>query len=171
MSPGSMHEGPKSLLGRMVEALTEELDIPLKALGSTTLRRRDVARGAEADESFYLANAARLAAMTTELDLNVLPPPDLVIEVVVTAPLLDKLAIYAGLGVPEVWRHDGGRLIVLLLDPDGRYAESPTSLAFPFLPMAAFAERAHNQDRTNDTRWARSFRAWVRDVVAPLYQP
>ena len=29
--------------------------------------------------------------------------PDIAIEVVVTSGLVDKMAVYAGLGVPEVW--------------------------------------------------------------------
>ena len=51
MSPGIRHEGPTNLLGRMVLILTEELDIPMQALRSTTLKRPDLLRAAEADES------------------------------------------------------------------------------------------------------------------------
>ena len=93
------------------------------------------------------------------------------IEVEITSPLLNKLAIYAGLGVPEIWRHDDRTLTVLLLQPDGTYAESSTSRAFPFLPMAAFAGQLDKRDPLNDTRWARAFRVWVREVVAPLHLP
>ena len=38
MSPSREHEHIKSLLGRMIEAMTEELDIPISTGGSTTLK-------------------------------------------------------------------------------------------------------------------------------------
>ena len=169
-SPGPWHESYGYLLGRMVDILTEELDIPMKALGSTTLRRRDAGRGLEADRTYYLANAGHLTG-ADHLDLGAIPPPDLAIEVEITSSILDKLSVYAGLGVPELWRHDGQSLRVFLLGPDGAYAESPTSRAFPFLPMPALDRQLREVDPTNDTRWARAFRTWVREVVAPLYLP
>ena len=165
MSPGPWHESYGYLLGRMVDLITEELDIPMKALGSTTLRRQEAERGLEADQTYYLAKAGHLTG-ADHLDLTTLPPPDLAIEVEITSSILDKLSIYAGLRVPELWRHDGKNLRVFLLQADGTYAESPTSRAFPFLPMPALAHRLQEIDPTNDTRWARSFRAWVREVVA-----
>ena len=170
MSPGPWHESYGYLLGRMVDILTEELDVPMKALGSTTLRRQAVERGLEADRTFYFENAQHLTG-AEHLDLETIPPPDLAIEVEITSSILNKLSIYAGLGVPELWRHDGRTLRVFLLGAEGTYAESPTSRAFPFLPMVALGRKLDEVDPTNDTRWARDFRAWVREVVVPLYHP
>ncbi len=170
MSPGRQHERVGNLLGRMVEAITEELDIPLVALSQVTLRRDDIEKGLEGDRSFYLANAARLD-QSDHLDLHTTPPPDLIIEVEITASILKRLSIYAQLGVPEIWRHDGRTLRVCLLQPDGNYAESPQSRCLPFVPIAALNLQLQKIDPTNDTRWARAFRVWVREVVAPLYQP
>ena len=169
MSPGRTHERFSSILGRMVETITEELDIPLKALGQTTLRLRAADRGLEGDRTFYLANAGRLDD-SNRLDLATTPPPDLVIEVEVTAGLLDKLAVYGGLGVAEIWHCRGGQVRVLLLQPDQTYVESARSRALPFLPLDLLNQQLREVDPTNDTRWARSFRAWVRAVVAPLHQ-
>ena len=169
MSPHMLHERFGSLLGMMVEALTEELDIPRNALGSTTFFKQSVDRGAEPDECYYLSNIDRLVGQEKG-DLDLLPPPDLVIEVEITSALLDKLRIYAGLGVPEIWRHDGQVLTVLCLQPDGSYTNSTGSRAFPFLPMDAFAQQLQGYDLTQETRWIKAFRVWVRDVVAPLYQ-
>ena len=170
MSPGRTHEEIGSLLGRMIETITEELDIPLKSLGQTTLRREDVEKGLEGDRTFYLENAHRLGS-GKDLILETTPPPDLVIEVEITSGLLKKLEAHASLGVPEIWRHDGRTLRVFLLQPDGSYRESPQSRALPFLPMAALSRKLDELDPINDTRWARAFRVWVREVVAPLYQP
>jgi len=170
MTVGFSHESRKKVLARMVEALTEELDIPIRAAGSATLKRESVERGAEPDESYYVANAERVGG-ATEMDLEVIPPPDLVIEVEITSPLLDKLSLYGGLGVSEIWRHGRQGLTILLLQPDGSYVGSTQSRAFPFLPMVGFAQQLQDYDPANETRWIRAFRAWVREVVAPLHQP
>ena len=167
MTTHLIHEWHKRILAMMIEALTEELDIPRAAVGSTTLTKRTVERGAEPDEGYYLTNIDRLVGQTAGADLDVLPPPDLVIEVEHTNPLLDKLSIYAGMGVPEIWRHAGGRLIVLVLGADGRYAESPASRAFPFLPMDGFRRHLDAYRVDQETRWIKAFRAWVRQDVAP----
>src|SRR4051794_10276909 len=73
MSPLFKHERSRSRLGRMVEILTEELDIPMIAAGATTLRREDLDKGLEADESFYLASLSLITDIE-HLDLNVDPP-------------------------------------------------------------------------------------------------
>jgi Uma2 family endonuclease len=42
-----------------------------------------------------------------EINLNVDPAPDLVVEVDITHTDLNKMALYAGLGVQEFWRFHG----------------------------------------------------------------
>jgi len=169
MSPLVPHGRYSSLLGYMVEALTDELDIPRNALGSTTFKRRMADRGLEPDECYYLANAGRIGDQRS-VDLDVDPPPDLAIEVEITHSLLDKLDIYAGIGVPEIWRFDGKTLTVLLLRADGTYAASETSASFPFLPMGEVVRFLREHDPASETRWGRSFRAWVREALLPLYR-
>ena len=170
MSPLIPHEQYSNLIGYMIECLTEELDIPRNALGSTTFKRRMADRGLEPDECYYIANAGRIRKHQRSPDLDVDPPPDLAIEIEITNSLLDKLGIYAGIGVPEIWRFDGEALIVLLLQPDGTYAESQTSASFPFLPMGEIVRFLHEYDPADETRWGRSFRAWVREVLLPIYR-
>src|SRR6266852_3756938 len=106
MSPRLEHDDDASILGDLVFVLTEELGLPLKRGGSTTMRRRLKQRGIEADECFWIANAHRMAGRR-HLDLRRDPPPDLAIEVDVTRSSLDRFGIYAALKVPEVWRLDG----------------------------------------------------------------
>ncbi len=103
ISPLLEHDDDSRFLGDLVFVLTEELGLPLKRGGSTTLRRRKRLRGIEADECFWIANATRLAGKR-RLDLRADPPPDLAIEIDVSHSSLDHLAIYAALRVPEVWR-------------------------------------------------------------------
>ncbi|HEX8200082.1 MAG TPA: Uma2 family endonuclease, partial [Isosphaeraceae bacterium] len=133
LSPSKKHERSKSVLGRMVETITEELEIPCISAGSTTWRREDLDRGLEPDEGFHLfAHAEQVYARESNPAVD--PPPNLAIEVEITSSALDRLGIYAALGVPEVWRYDGQALRVLALQPDGTYAVGEASFQFPFLP-------------------------------------
>lgn len=169
MSPGPIHEQRSQLLGRMVTLLTTELNIPIRAQGSTTFKGRDRKRGLEPDQCFFLQTLPSLQGLDLAT-LDPLPRPDLVIEVEVTSALLNKLDIYAGLGVPEIWHHDRNGLEILLLGPDGRYTAADQSRAFPFLPVVGFRQQLDAFDPDAETAWNRSFWTWVREVVAPLYQ-
>ena len=73
--------------------------------------------------------------------------------------------------MPELWRYDGETLRVLLLDPKGSYRPSPTSLAFPTLPLDAFAEFVPRGLGADITAWIKGFRAWVRAHVPPRHAP
>ena len=170
MAPDFLHERSGNVLRQMVVDLAVELRIPISNLGSSTFKSRAARRGVEPDVCFYLNNRESLRGQAKG-DLDALPPPDLVIEVEITSPLLDKLDIYAGLGVPEIWRHDGRTLTVLLLQADGKYLPADRSRAFPFLPLADFVRQMDAFDPDGEVEWIVAYRAWVRDVVAPLHQP
>ncbi|WP_242040676.1 Uma2 family endonuclease [Coleofasciculus sp. FACHB-1120] len=106
--PSDRHETNTKLLERMIEALTEELDLPIKGFRSTTLNREDLQRGAEPDSCYYIQNVERIQGRT--IDLTKDPTPDLVIEVDITSPSSRRLQIYSQLGVSEVWRYVGQRV-------------------------------------------------------------
>ena len=105
-----------------------------------------------------------------ELDLTIDPPPDLAIEIDISRSSLDRMGIYAALGVPEIWRFDGETLRVGRLSADGTYAPSPASVALPFLPMAEVVRFLRLAEGMDHSRWGREFRAWVRDELAPRYR-
>ena len=92
----------------------------------------------EPDKRHYIRNAAAMRGRR-EADLTRDLPPDLAIEIDITSSLIDRLAIYAALGVPEVWRYDEETLRVCHLQPDGTYALAATSLSFPWLPITEVA--------------------------------
>ena len=168
MSPGQPHEHSKRLLGRMVEALTEELVIDIYSAGSTTFRRALKEKGLEPDECYWVANEPRIRGKR-EVDLDVDPPPDLAIEVEMSSPLLDKLEVYAGLGFPEVWAFDGMSIRVAVRQPDGAYYIGDRSHCFPWLSLADLV-RFHDlsEEGMGETAWIRAFRVWVRDELAPI---
>jgi Uma2 family endonuclease len=166
MSPRLEHDDDGRLLGVMVFVLTEELGMPLKHGGSTTLRRRLKQRGIEADECFWIANAHRMAGRR-RLDLRTDPPPDLAIEVDVTSSSLNRMSIYAALGVPEVWRLDGNTMSFYILEANGAYASTAASLSFPLVTppdLPPFLDQARQAGDENAV--VRQFRAWIRQRIA-----
>ena len=101
-SPTPEHERLNRMLTDLIGAIAEELDIDTENLGSSTFKREDLERGFEPDSCLYIQNAARVRGKS-RLDLSMDPPPDLVIEIDITSASIEKLPIYALLGVPEVW--------------------------------------------------------------------
>jgi len=98
------------------------------------------------------------------LDLRIHPPPDLAIEVDVTHSSLDRMSIYATLGVPEVWRLNGPSLTFHVLGPDGRYALVTHSLSFPPVTAADLMRHLALLGHEEETAIIRQFRAWVRQL-------
>jgi Uma2 family endonuclease len=166
MSPSLQHDDEGWFLGRLVFVLTEELGLPVKNGGSVTMRRRGLQKGIEPDACFWIANAHRLSG-TRQLDLRVHPPPDLAIEVDVTRSSINRMNIYARLGVPEVWRLDGDVLTFHVLGPNRVYAESSTSRSFPGIaPADLLPVLQTSRQVTDDNPVVRQFRAWVRQRAA-----
>lgn len=94
------------------------------------------------------------------------PPPDLVIEVDVTHSSLDRMGIYAALGVPEVWRLDVTGLTFHVLQPSGDYAASATSGSFPWLTSADLVGFLALLGHVEENTLLRQFRAWIQQKQA-----
>ena len=159
VAPLYEHESSKVTLGDMVKVLLEELDINYAAAGSTTLRRQDMGKGAEPDDSFYIEHCEQVLGKK-KIDLDTDPPPDLAIEVDLTSKT--QIGIYEALGVPELWRFDSGRLRIDVLR-DGRYVQVKKSRVFPDWPIADLAkkyvEKAIAAGQGNATK---ELRKWIR---------
>lgn len=161
MTRSGEHEVYKSLLGLFLVTLADERNLPLFMGGELTLRRQDLDRGLEPDQCFWIANEPRVRGKTN-LDLTRDPPPDLFIEVEVSRSVLDRLAIIAALGVPEVWRFDGTALHVGLLQPDGQYQWQTQSPTFPGIDLTQVPGFLRMAQTTDHVGVLRAFRAWVR---------
>lgn len=161
MSPSPIHESYKSLFGRLLEALAYDLNIPIRTGGSMTFRRSNVNRGLEPDECYWIQRES-LVRGSPKIDLDRDPPPDLFIEIDISRGPLDRMEICARLQVPEVWRFDGEALRIYLLQPDGKYAESPTSNCLPFLPIRELLPFLELDPLVDETTRARQFVARIR---------
>lgn len=161
MTVGNRHERLKSVLAQLVRVYLEETGGRYSGSGAVTVSRADQARGVEPDESFYIRNVDRVVG-TRELDFSTDPPPDLVIEIEVSRSVDVRLPVMAAFRVPEVWRCDGTRLTVLVLRPDGAYAESDRSSAVPGFPLGEVGRYLALAETTDEGTVSREFRAWVR---------
>ncbi len=164
MTPLDPYEGYKKLVGRFVEALTEEINVEIRSLGSRTCKREDLARGLEPDQCYYIQNE-RVVRELDQIDLNQDPPPDLVIEIDITSSSIDRLELYADLGVPEVWRYNGRRLTIYCLEGKS-YQECDRSPTFPFLLNTEIVRFLDMRKMMGENSLIRSFRAWVRSQIA-----
>ena len=162
MSPSPEHEKLNRRIAQLVLAFTEAMDIESEDLGSTTFRREDLERGFEPDSCFYIQNEKQVRGKA-RIDLAVDPPPDLVIEVDITSPSINKLSIYARLGVPEIWRYDGEKLKILQLGDDG-YAEISESAALPGLKSTVLTGLVERSKTLRRTIWLRKVRDSARKL-------
>lgn len=166
MSPSKEHVRCKRALGRMIEALTEELNVPIQSAGSTTWRQRELDWGLEPDECYYVQHEAQVRGRD-KADLASDPPPDLAVEIEITTSAVPRMPIYAELGVRELWRYDGKTLSILELGDDGQYHACPCSLSFPLLSVEDLTRFMDARNDTDETTRIRSFRAWVREHLLP----
>jgi Uma2 family endonuclease len=157
------HESFKRWLGRIVETLTEEMGCEIRSLSSTTWRRKDLKKGVEADECYYIQNEAVIPGRM-DLDLTIDPPPDLAIEVDMTNLSLSRLPIYSALGVPEVWRFDGEKVQVLKLQ-SGEYVEMERSIVLPLVTPEVLQEFLTQVQTMGETSWAKMIRNWMRAAL------
>ncbi|MEG3955435.1 Uma2 family endonuclease [Microcoleus sp. herbarium2] len=165
MTPLAPHEKYKKILGRFVESVSDELNVEICSLGSLTCRREDLARGLEPDQCYYIQNED-VVWDKEQIDLNQDPPPDLVVEIDVTSSSIDRLSLYASLGVPEVWRYDGNRLIIYQLEAQ-EYTERDVSPTFPFLSQFEMLRFLELRRTTKENALIRLFREWVRSQIQP----
>jgi Uma2 family endonuclease len=145
MSPSVDHEGIKTTIGRLLETYAMERDIPLNGFGSWTLKNAVRARGVEPDQCYTV----RTGRPTR---------PDLAIEVDWTSGGIDKLEVYRGLEVGEVWIWREGTIEVHVLVGDA-YERRDRSALFPSLDLV---ELARHIDVENQTEAIRRFRETLR---------
>lgn len=144
MSPSRTHEWIKTTLARLLEAWATERRLPLAGFGSWTIRSAPRERGLEPDECYALSERH--------------DRPDLAIEVIWTNPAIDKLEVYRGLGVPEVWLWEDDRIRVHVLRGEV-YVEVERSEVLPDAPLDAFVRFLQVDDQP---RAVFGFVDWLR---------
>ncbi|MFM7426677.1 MAG: Uma2 family endonuclease [Elainella sp.] len=118
------YEELKTLIGMLLEAYFQETCTRFHGMGSATFRKAMKLRGLEPDECYCLGQKEEL--------------PDIAIEIVLSSGLVDKLEIYRGLGVAEVWQWQDGQFCLYHLRPTG-YEVIESSELLPDLDLALLA--------------------------------
>lgn len=159
MVPLPEHEDDKVMIADFVKVLLEELDIEFRSLGSTTFKSETMQQGIEADDCFYIENEAAVRGKK-RIDLSVDPPPDLALEIDLTSRT--RFNNYEALGVGELWRFNGRKLEINVLQ-DGEYIQVSESPHFPGFSLGEalpdYLERSKIEGRNQTMK---VFRAWVR---------
>jgi Uma2 family endonuclease len=140
MSPSRNHELWKTNIARLIELFAMERNIDLYGYGGTTFRREAAERGLEPDECYAVGR------VMPEGDV-----PDIALEVIYTAPLLNKLEVYRGIGVREVWLFEKGAFAIHHLAGD-RYVLAEKSALVPTLDFALVARFATREDQPQALR-------------------
>jgi Uma2 family endonuclease len=164
MSPLPEHEAAKESIGVLIDVLAADRRMTIARFGSTTFRREDRQKGLEPDKCYYFGKSVARVRGMKRFDPTVHPVPDLAVEIDITRRSIVRQPIYATLGVREIWRFDGHRLVALLLKRGGTYAASRSSRVFPFLPMdrfEAFVLRMASEDQMTVQL---EFQDWVRTL-------
>jgi Uma2 family endonuclease len=133
MTPSPEHEYSKTIIARLIEIYAVENRISLNGYGSTTFRREARARGLEPDECYCLGELKEV--------------PDIALEVVVSSGGINKLAVYQGLGVPEVWFWQKSLFSLYRLSEQG-YEGINQSKFLPALDLPLLARYVSWSDQT-----------------------
>jgi Uma2 family endonuclease len=156
VSPLPEHEEYSVFIDALVRILSEELKVKVQSYGSATWKRRSLAKGVEPDACYYVANASRVSGKR-KFDLEVDPPPDIVVEIDITNESLSKFPIYAALSVPEIWHYSGGIMRFFKLTGD-IYNEVSKSRFFAGLRPTMLADALEQSKTTDQTTALQAFR-------------
>lgn len=160
LSPSIEHEEDNRTLALLVEIIAIEWSLRFRSVGSMTFKRQRLQKCFEPDSSFYVQNEGRVRGRR-QIELAVDPPPDLIIEIEITRSAIPRVPLFAAMNVPEVWRWDGDRIVILHLTDDG-YVQAEQSLALPPLTSDVITQLLVENQSTDRSAWARQVRAWAQ---------
>jgi len=155
-----MHERYKAVVALMVQVLAEESGVVLAGFGSTTLKHPEMECGLEPDNCYYTKNWLTIRRKR-RLDLSIDLAPDLVLEIAVAPLRIDRLQVFAKVGVPEVWRFEPRTVQVFVRTVAGEYEASDHSPTFADVPMGALSRFLALSEELDDVALMKCFRTWV----------
>lgn len=148
MKPSPRHEDVKTLIARLIEGWALMQRVDLRGYGGATFRRDARLRGIEPDECYKLG----------KLDEDGVP--DIAIDVQLTPSLIDKLDIYASLGVREVWVWTPDAPIAVHRLANGKYTSATASQVVPQLDLGVLSRFVKPGE--NQTELVIAYRASLR---------
>lgn len=140
MATSNEHEEIKTTISMLMEAYFQETRTRFHGIGSATFRKEAKHRGLEPDECYCLGGKKEI--------------PDIAIEVVLTSGNIDKLEIYKGLGVQEVWFWKNNQFSLYTLQEE-KYEEITRSSLLPnldFFLLAGYVKPNEQYDAVMEFR-------------------
>ena len=159
VGPSLKHEKIKVFIHDLVTVFCDRRKIKMENAGSTAFKRKRDEKGTEPDVCFYVTNVDAIIGKD-EVDPDLDPLPDVVVEVDISCHSPLKFEIYRSFGIPEIWRYDGKRMRFYGLAED-KYIEVSDSAFFPGLTatiLSDFAQPSRTQGRTQALA---AFRDWL----------
>ena len=112
----------------------------------------------EPDKCYYIQNEPLVRGRTVDLEID--PPPDLVVEIDITHTDIDKNALYAAMGIPEFWRFNGSALRIYQLEQD-QYSEVECSPTFPWAAKEVYYNFLRQCKHIGEAQAIRELKQWV----------
>jgi len=162
MSLSPEHEKYVRFIERLISTLSLRLRINIVSFGSATMRKRRDSKGNEPDACFHIQTAAMIGNRI-ELDFSIDPPPDVVVEVDIHHDSTNNDAIYAALGVPEIWRYDGLEAAIFQLQGNV-YVEAEASPALSMITSAVLTEYLALMRQEGEFVALLAFDEWLRSL-------
>ena len=161
MTPSHRHEYLKTMVQHLLVCFMEESEIDFIPGGNTTFKQALLNKGLEPDDCYWIGSWREVLG---GWNASTGPPPDLAIEVEVTRSALDRLSIYAALGVPELCLvREDGQVSAWQLG-DGKYQARSHSLSLPGLPLALLNDSLSRAGELSAMRLLKAFRQAVRQL-------
>jgi len=157
------HETPNDIVIDLFTIIADAREMDYIKAGSTNFKRQDLASGFDPDSCFYIEHTERMRGKDA-VDLTIDPPPDLVIDIANVS--LPRFPVFAAVGVPEVWRHDGSKISIHRLDKNtGEYQEIARSAALPGVTgevLTRFTQAGLTEKRQ---AWLKRMRKWTPELA------
>jgi Uma2 family endonuclease len=171
MSPEFRHDRAGRRLLLLIYAYCKAFEVACEPAGSTTFRKglpgQLKGKGKEPDESFYIGPDADAVLARESLDLAVDPPPSLWVEIDHWGSSASRLPLYAGLGIPEVWRYRArARTLWFGCLTGKKYQEIAASLALPGITPALVLDLLAHAQSQNAAAWS----TWLEGVWFPEHR-
>jgi Uma2 family endonuclease len=143
--------------------MCEEMGLEISRTDSMTLTRDDLEKGREPDSSFYIQNESIVRGLEN-IDLATALPPDLELEVEYSRSAVNKLILYAAMGIPQFWRYNGTVLRVYVLN-QRKYEEVQLSPTFSRIPVKEIPRFIRDIRTNGEIATTRAFRTWVKSFI------
>ena len=146
MTTSNEHERLKKIFARLLEMYFVERQIDLNGYGQTTFRQELAQRGLEPDECYCFGELKEV--------------PDIAIEIVISSGGIDKLEVYRGLGIPEVWfwYAKQKQWKIYRLREEGDQPKYELTFHSEFLPELDFDLLSRFADETSQTKAVIAYR-------------